>query len=88
MSRKSRVLIFPAGEINSVELHEALSTCVNIELYGASSVDKHGEYIFKNYISGLPMITETNFFDEFNSIIDKNQIELVFPTDRDRKSVV
>ncbi len=80
MSRKSRVLIFPAGEINSVELHEALSTCVNIELYGASSVDKHGEYIFKNYISGLPMITETNFFDEFNSIIDKNQIELVFPT--------
>ena len=80
MSKKIGVLVFPAGEINSVELHDALATCVNIELYGASSIDKHGEYVFKNYISGLPMISEENFFDEFNKIIEENNIDVVFPT--------
>ena len=80
MSKKIGVLIFPAGEINSVELHDALATCVNIELYGASSVDKHGEYVFKNYISGLPMISEEDFFDKFNKVIEENIIDVVFPT--------
>ncbi len=51
---KTKVLIFPAGEINSIEIHDSLSTCVNIELYGASSVDRHGGYVFRNYISGVP----------------------------------
>lgn len=80
MSKKIGVLIFPAGEINSVELHDALATCVNIDLYGASSVDKHGEYVFKNYIGGLPMISEKDFFDEFNKVIEENNIDVVFPT--------
>ena len=80
MSKKIGVLIFPAGEINSVELHDALATCVNIELYGASSVDKHGEYVFKNYIGGLPMISEKDFFDKFNKVIEENNIDVVFPT--------
>lgn len=53
---KVNVLIFPAGEINSVELHDALSHNVNINVFGCSSVDRHGEYVFKNYRSGLPNI--------------------------------
>ena len=40
---KIKVLVFPAGEINSVELHDALSHNVNIEVFGCSSVDRHGE---------------------------------------------
>lgn len=79
-TRKFNILIFPAGENLSVELHNALSTCVNIELFGASSIDRHGGYIFKNYISGLPMITENNFIEEFNKVLKRNNIDLVFPT--------
>lgn len=78
--KKICVLVFPAGEVNSVELHDALATCVNIDLYGASSADKHGEYIFRNYISGLPMVYEDNFFEEFNKIINTYNIDIVFPT--------
>ncbi len=77
---KINVLIFPAGEINSIELHDALSTCVNIKLYGASSIDRHGEYIFKNYISNVPLISDPAFFEEFNKIITDNKIDIVFPT--------
>ncbi len=77
---KIRVLVFPAGEINSVELHDALSTCVNIELFGASSVERHGSYIFKNYIANAPLISEPDFFDKFNKILNENKIDVIFPT--------
>jgi len=77
---KINVLVFPAGEINSIELCNALSTCVNIELFGASSIDRHGEFVFKNYISGVPLISEPNFFSEFNKIIKEKKIDLIFPT--------
>ena len=66
---KIGVLIFPAGEVNSVELHDALCTCVNIRLYGASSYDRHGGYIFQDYTSGLPVISNSNFIEEFNRLI-------------------
>src|SRR5574344_1852316 len=77
---KINVLIFPAGEINSIELHDALSTCVNIEVFGASSIDRHGEYVFKNYISGLPMISAPDFFEKFNSLLQNKRIDVIFPT--------
>jgi len=77
---KINVLVFPAGEVNSIELHDALSTCVNIELFGASSVDRHGEYVFKNYISGLPMISSPDFINKFNELLSEKNIDVVFPT--------
>lgn len=77
---KFNVLVFPAGEINSVELHTALSSNVNINLFGASSIDRHGPFVFKNYISGLPMITDDGFVEALNKIIDENTIDLIIPT--------
>ena len=83
MDSKIGVLVFPAGEINSVELHDALSACVNIRLVGASSIERHGEYIFENYYSGIPKINEYNFIDYFNELINKEQIDIVIPTHDD-----
>ncbi|MHA1226672.1 MAG: ATP-grasp domain-containing protein [Candidatus Hodarchaeales archaeon] len=77
---KINVLIFPAGEINSVELHNALSSCLNINLFGASSIDRHGPYIFKKYFSDLPLISEKGFINQLNELIDKFSIDLVIPT--------
>lgn len=77
---KTNVLIFPAGEINSVELHDALAHNVNISLFGASSVDRHGPYIFKNYKGDLPYIVSDSFIGEFNKLIDEWKIDCVFPT--------
>lgn len=77
---KIKVLIFPAGEINSIELHDALSTCVNIELWGASSIERHGSYVFKNYISNVPLINASDFFEKFNQILLDKEIDVIFPT--------
>ena len=78
--KKIRVLIFPAGEINSVELHDALSYCVNVQVYGASSVERHGSYVFENYTSGLPLISAPDFLDKFNTFLQEKQIDFIFPT--------
>ena len=51
---KTNVLVFPAGEINSVELHDALSHNVNIEVFGCSSEERHGGFVFKNYRGNIP----------------------------------
>lgn len=83
MGSKIGVLVFPAGEVNSVELHDALSTCVNIRLYGASSVDRHGGFIFKNYISEIPPIQDSRFLDELTNIIRQYKIDVVIPTHDD-----
>ena len=77
---KIKILVFPDGEINSIELHDALSSCVNVELYGASSVERHGKYVFKNHIPNLPMLADSSFYDYLNSIIDEYKIDLIFPT--------
>lgn len=77
---KINVLIFPAGEINSIELHDALASCVNINVYGASSVERHGSYVFENYISGLPLITAPDFFEKFNAVLTEKNIDVIFPT--------
>lgn len=74
------VLIFPAGEINSVELHAALSTSVNIKVFGAASVERHGAFVFRNYTPGLPFIDDDNFIPELNKLIAHNQIDVIFPT--------
>lgn len=74
-----RVLIFPAGEINSIELHDALASCVNIELYGASSLDRLGPYYFENYIPGLPFVDDPGFIKIFAGLLREYNIDLVFP---------
>lgn len=77
---KINVLVFPDGEINSAEVHDALATCVNINLYGASSIERHGKFLFKNHIPGLPNIYEPNFYQELNKIVNLYDIDIVIPT--------
>ena len=74
------VLVFPAGETNAIELHDALATCVNINLYGASSKERHGRFVFENYTAGLPLITDASFLTEFNSFLVEKKIDVIFPT--------
>lgn len=80
MNAPIRVLVFPAESENATELHDALSSCVNIEVWGASSVERHGAYVFENYHSGLPSITSSSFYEELADLVKKLRIDVVFPT--------
>lgn len=75
-----RVLIFPAGEFNSAELCLALSRQLNVELYGASSVERLGHHMFMRYRNDLPMINDTVFLESFNAMLLDWRIDLVVLT--------
>ena len=74
---KTNVLIFPD---DSLELHDALSNNVNVRLHAACSIERHGAYIYKNYRSDLPFISEDNFIKKLNTLIEEWNIDLIFPT--------
>lgn len=78
--KKINVLIFPCEGINSIELHDALSNCVNINVLGASSVKREGRFVFKNYISEIPNIDECDFIEKLNIVIKNYNIDIIFPT--------
>lgn len=77
---KTNILIFPAGEINSVELLNSLSYNVNFNVFGASSINRHGPFVFKNYYGKLPTIDDNSFIPSFNELLKKWDISYIFPT--------
>ncbi len=80
MTRKQNVLVFPCGSEIGLELFRSLSSSTHIRLFGASSVSSnHGKYLYKNYLEGLPYVRDPGFIDAINSIIDKYQIDFLFP---------
>jgi hypothetical protein len=80
MHTNIRVLVFPAGEANALEIHDALCSVVNVEVIGASSVDRHGGFLFTDYYSHLPTIQEENFLEIFNLFLKEQRIDFIFPT--------
>jgi hypothetical protein len=77
---KFNVLVFPCGSEIGLEIYKALSANKHISLYGASSVkSNHGKYVYKNYIEGLPDISEPDIIDKLNSIVEKYNIDCIFP---------
>ncbi len=73
------IMVFPCGSEIGLELHRSLKDIRFITLFGGSSVDDHGRYVYKNYIGGIPYITDPSFIDLLNQHIDENHIDFIFP---------
>ncbi len=74
-----RIMVFPCGSEIGLELHRSLKDIRFIDLYGASSVEDHGCWVYKNYIGDIPFINDPNFIDVLNKRIDENHIDFIFP---------
>lgn len=74
-----KVLIFPCGSEIGLEINRSLADSTHFELYGASSVDNHGLYVYRNYVGGLPNIDDADCIDRINDVIDKYGIDFLFP---------
>ncbi|MBQ7637852.1 MAG: ATP-grasp domain-containing protein [Clostridia bacterium] len=79
MMEQINILVFPCGSEIGLELHRALKDIRFITLYGASSADDHGKSVYKNYIGGVPYISDPGFIDEINRVVDENGIKFIFP---------
>lgn len=79
-NRRVRVLVFPCGAEPASEIHQALRYSLHVDLFGASSVDDHGRFLFDNYHGKLPQINEPKFDRAFADLVRKLAIDMVFPT--------
>lgn len=73
------ILVFPCGSEIGLELHRSLKDIRFVTLFGASSAEDHGRCVYKNYIGGIPYITDPAFVDSLNEVIDKYGIDFIFP---------
>lgn len=76
---KKKVLVFPCGSEIGLEIHNALKFSTHVELVGGSSVSDHGRFVYERYIEGIPFVDNTDFIETINKIIDKHQIDAIYP---------
>lgn len=79
MDKKINVLIYPSGSENALEVKEALSYKVNIQLFGASSKKDHSIFVYQNYFDA-PNVNDDSFLERFNELLLKYNIDIIIPT--------
>lgn len=77
--KKINILVFPCGSEVGLELHQALKDVSFITLVGASSVSGHGKYVYEHYFEGLPIVGDPAFLDQFNTLLQEQQIDFIYP---------
>ena len=79
---KVNILIFPSGSVNAIDIYDSLKYNLHFNVFGASGKSDHTEYVYpkENFHIGDLYITNDNFFEEFNKILEKFKIDYVFPT--------
>ena len=82
---KKRILIFPAGAENALEIYDSLRYNVNVEVFGASGKKDYAEFAYDNdhYIEGDFYFNKPGFVDRFNEILTGYGIDVVIPTHDD-----
>ena len=77
--RTINILVFPCGSEIALEVYNSLSPQKNLKIFGASSVDDNGKFVFENYIDGVPMVNAENFIDFMKDVIKENNIDAIYP---------
>ncbi len=76
---KWRVLIFPGGMENGIEIYNSLKFCKEVSLFSASSsVPNQAFYLYKHN-NIVRDVREEGWVDDLNDIIKKNNIDVVYP---------
>ena len=77
------VLVFPCGSEIGLEIHNAVKYSKDFKLFGGSSVDDHGKFVYENYIPDIPFIDDEGLLDFLNKVIDEHDIDMIYPAHDD-----
>lgn len=77
------VMVFSCGSILGIDINFALRGNSEYKVYGASSYDDHGLYVYENYIGNVPFIYEPDFIPRFNEILRQYKIDFIIPCHED-----
>jgi len=80
---KKNVLVFPCGSEIGLAVYRSLNYSIHFNLLGGSSVEDHGGFVYANYIGNMPLVTDSDFGDKLNAVIDKHKIDFVIPAHDD-----
>ncbi len=76
---KKNVLVFPCGSEIGLEIHRSLNFSTHFNLFGGSSVDDHGKFVYENYIDNIPQVDAGDFIERLNTVIDEHEIDFIIP---------
>lgn len=76
---KKNVLVFPCGSEIGLEIYKSVNLSTHFTLYGGSSVPDHGQFVYENYIDGIPFAEDSNFINRINEIVERYKIDFIFP---------
>ncbi len=76
---KQNILIFPAGTEIAFEIQNALKYSKFVQIFGGTSINDHSEFTYKNLITDFPFIGDRDFLEFLNKIIDKYNIDYIYP---------
>ena len=76
---RKNILVFPCGSEIALEIHRSLKDDIHYHLIGASSVDDHGRFVFQDYISNIPYVTDESFIPSLKKIIKDRNIAAIYP---------
>jgi hypothetical protein len=82
VNNKVNVLIFPAGSEIAHEIHASLRYNLHVELFGASGKSDNARLIYdkNHYFEDDFYVTQPNFLEKFNELLEENKIGIVMPT--------
>lgn len=73
------VLVFPCGSEIAFEIYRSLKHSKHFHLFGANSVSDHGRFVFEDYISDIPFISEGQFILHMKRVVKKYNIDYIYP---------
>jgi hypothetical protein len=73
------ILVFPCGSEIALEIYRSICFSTHFKLFGASSVDDHGKFIYENYIGDIPFHNHKDFIPVMQDILKKYNIDAIYP---------
>jgi hypothetical protein len=80
MTTRLNVLVFPCGAENALEIYDSLCHSLHVNLFGASSKEDYGRFLFKQYDGSIPYIGDIAFQSSLKGLIARWKIDIVFAT--------
>lgn len=76
---KKNILVFPCGSEIGLDIYSSVCYSTYFHLIGGSSVDDHGRFVYKDYISNIPFANTPEFIPTFAQIVKERSIDAIYP---------
>lgn len=76
---KKNILVFPCGSEIGLDIYSSVCYSTYFHLIGGSSVDDHGRFVYKDYISDIPFANSPDFIPALTKIVKDRHIDAIYP---------